>query len=155
MTDTRGRGSRQDEVRQERRRRDGDTLDAGQARKLAIPAEVEAKLTAQGRSARWVNDVGSRIADLTVRDDWDVVEGVDPREVTINVKKGETAKAILLSKPNQFIDEDRRKKDANRRSMEEGMLKGRVPNQGGDATPLPDNFYADKANKIDRGNQIL
>lgn len=151
------RTARQDEVRQQRRRRDDTTLDAGQALKLAIPPEIEAKLTEQGRTARWVNDVGNRMHRLTVLDDWDKVEGVDPMPVVINSDKGTTANAVLISKPNDFISDDRRKKDASRRAMEDGMLKGAVPNTGGDtpATALPDNFYADKANKIERANQLI
>lgn len=158
MTETSGRTARQDEVRQQRRRRDDTTLDAGQALKLAIPPGIAAKLAEQGREARWANDVGNRIERLTVFDDWDVVEGVEPRAVVTNSDKGTTAKAILLSKPKEFIDEDRRKKDAGRRAMEDGMLKGAVPNSGSGNTPataLPDTFYADKANKIERANQLL
>lgn len=157
MTEAAGRTARQTEVRQERRRRDDTTLDAGQALKLAIPPEVEAKLAEQGRELRWANDTGNRIHRLTVLDDWDKVEGVEPQPVVIDRDKGITTQAILLSKPREFIDEDRRKKDASRRSMEDGMLKGTVPNAGSGDTPataLPENFYADKANKIERANQI-
>jgi hypothetical protein len=151
MTTESGRTARQDEVRHERRRRNDDTLDAGQARKLAIPAHIEAQLAAQGRTGRWVNDVGSSIEDRTVRDDWDKVEGVEPRTVVID-RKGTTAQTILLSKPKAFIAEDRAKKEAARRERERAMEKGQVPG----AQPLPsDTFYADKANKIERGNQIL
>lgn len=158
MTEASGRTARQDEVRQQRRRRDDTTLDAGQAQHLAIPPEIEAKLAEQGRIGRWANDVGNRIHRLTVLDDWDKVEGVDPRPVIVNSDKGTTAKAVLLSKPKEFIDEDRRKKDATRRAMEDGMLKGTVPNAGSGDTPataLPETFYADKANKIERANQLL
>lgn len=156
MTEASGRTARQTEVRQERRRRNDTTLDAGQALKLAIPPEIEAKLAEQGRTARWANDVGNRIHQLTVLDDWDKVEGVAPQPVVVNQKDGTTANAILLSKPKEFIDEDRRKKDAVRRSMEDGMLSGAVPNAGdAPATPLPENFYADKANKIERANQLI
>jgi hypothetical protein len=142
---------RQDEVRRERRRRDDTTIDAGQARKLAIPPHIEKQLAAQGRSARWINDVGSRVQDLTVRDDWDIVEGVEPREVVTNVKEGTTAKAILISKPDVFIAEDRAKKDATRRAQEDALLNAKIPG----AADAPDGMYADKANKIARGNQIL
>jgi hypothetical protein len=158
MTEASGRTARQDEVRQERRRRNDTTLDAGQAMKLAIPPEIAAKLAEQGREPRWANDVGNRIHRLTVLDDWDKVEGVAPQPVVINSDKGTTANAVLLSKPKEFIDEDRRKKDATRRAMEDGMLKGAVPNAGsGDApaTALPENFYADPANKLERANQLL
>ena len=150
MTDTRGRADRQTEVAAERRRRDDATLDGGQARKLAIPAHIEAKLAAEGRTARWINDVGSRVQDLTVRDDWDKVEGVEPREVVIDKAKGLTTKAYLVSKRNDFIAEDRAKKDKARREQEEAMLAGHVPG----ATPAA-NTYADKANKIQRDNRIL
>jgi hypothetical protein len=157
MTEASGRTARQDEVRQERRRRNDDTLDAGQALKLAIPPEVQQKLAEQGREARWANDVGNRIHRLTVLDDWDKVEGVAPQPVVINGDKGTTANAILLSKPKEFIEEDRRKKESGRRAMEEGLLKGAVPNGNSDvpSTSLPDNFYADKANKIGRANQLI
>lgn len=157
MTEQSGRTARQDEVRQERRRRDDTTLDAGQAMKLAIPPEIATRLAEQGREARWANDTGNRIHRLTVLDDWDKVEGVEPQPVVIDRAKGITAQAILLSKPKDFIDEDRRKKDATRRAMEDGMLSGAVPNAGSGDTPataLPENFYADKANKIERANQI-
>lgn len=158
MTEPSGRTARQEEVRQERRRRNDTTLDAGQALKLAIPPEIEAKLAEQGRTARWANNVGNRIHRLTVLDDWDKVEGVDPQPVVVDRAKGTIADAILLSKPKEFMDEDRRKKDAVRRQMEDGMLKGAVPNAGNGETPattLPENFYADKANKIERANQLL
>lgn len=158
MADASGRPARQDEVRQERRRRDDTTLDAGQALKLAIPPEIEKKLAEQGREVRWANDVGNRIHRLTVLDDWDKVEGVEPQPVVVDRDKGTTVKAHLLSKPKAFVDEDRRKKDAVRRSMEDGMLKGNVPNAGNGETPatsLPETFYADKANKIERANQLI
>lgn len=158
MTEASGRTARQTEVRQERRRRDDTTIDAGQALNLAIPPEIAQKLAEQGRSPRWVNDVGNRVHRLTVLDDWDKVEGVESQPVVVNRDKGTIAQAVLLSKPKEFIDEDRRKKDAARRSMEDGMLKGQVPAAGSGDTPataLPDSFYADKANKIERGNQIL
>jgi hypothetical protein len=150
MTDTRGRQTRQEEVRTERRRRNDASLDGRQALKLAIPKAVEEQLTAQGRTPRWVNDVGSRMHDLTVNDDWDKVEGVEPRDVVIDRKTGTTTKAYLLSKRSDFIAEDRKVKDANRRHQEDGMLKGVIPG----ATPAP-NTYADKSNNFGRGNQII
>lgn len=162
MTDTRGHTARQDEVRQERRRRDDATIDGGQARKLAIPHDVEEKLRAAGRTPRWINvevdkngqEIGSRLQDLTVRDDYDRVEGVEPRTVVTNRKTGETAMAYLVSKPTAFIEEDRAKKDKVRRDMEDGMLRGAVP--GTNPKPGTVETYADKANKIERGsNQLI
>jgi hypothetical protein len=158
MTQTSERTARQDEVRQERRRRDDTTLDGGQALKLAIPPEIEKKLAEQGRTARWANDVGNRIHRLTKLDDWDRVDGVEPQPVVVDRAKGVTAQAILLSKPIEFVNDDRRKKDAVRIQTEQAMLEGAVPSNAGSgdapATALPDNFYADKANKIERANKI-
>lgn len=157
MTEASGRQSRQEEVRTERRRRDDATLDAGQALKMAIPQEIERKLTEQGRQWRWANDEGNRIHRLTVLDDWDKVEGVDPREVIISRKGGviQTAKAFLLSKPNDFIDEDRRKKDATRSATETALLGGNVPNAGTAPASRPDNVYVPSGNKIERANQVI
>lgn len=153
MTEARERQGRMAEIGAERRRRSDDTIDAAQAHKMRVPREVEERLKAEGRTARWVNDVGSRMQDMTVRDDWDKVEGVDPRTVKVDIKTGETVKAILVSKRNDFIVEDRLKMDAVRRKTEQAMLTGRDPitNQ---QTLAPDR-YADPANKIERDNRIL
>lgn len=155
MTNAGERGSRKEEVRQERRRRDDATIDGSQALKLAVPPEIERKLTEQGRTWRWANDVGNRMELLTKFDDWDRVEGVEPREVVIDKAKGETAKAYLLSKPKDFMEEDRRKKDAKRRETEQAMLEGHVPNAGTNPASRPDNVYVPPGNKIERGNQII
>lgn len=155
MTGERERQGRLEEVRQERRRRDDATLDGGQALKMAVPPEVERQLTEQGRQWRWANDDGNRIHRLTVLDDWDVVEGVPPRPVIIDRAKGTVVNAILLSKPKDFIREDRAKKDVMRRDTERAMLEGRVPNTGPVPASRPDNVYVPSGNKIERGNQII
>ncbi len=149
MTEDRTRQGRIETETSERRRRSDDNLDAGQALRMRIPGDVEAKLKAQGRTARWINvevdqktgqDTGSRMHDLTVRDDWDKVEGVEPRTVKID-KNGATAKAYLVSKRNDFIEEDRAKKDALRRTKEEAMLTGVDPTTG--QSNLAPDQYAD------------
>lgn len=156
MTETSGRQTRREEVRTERRRRDDATLDGSQALKLAVPPEIERKLTEQGRVWRWANDEGNRIYRLTELDDWDKVEGVEPRDVVIDKTKGQTVKAYLLSKPQAFMDEDRHKKEVIRREAEKATMEGIVPGMpGGQPGPRPANTYADKANKIERGNQII
>lgn len=152
MTEARGRADRQTEVAAERRRRDDATLDGGQAKKLAIPEAIEAKLKAEGRVPRWINDEGNRIHNLTVMDDYDKVEGVDPIPVGTG-KDGKPIMAYLHSKRADFIADDRSKKDKFRRDMEDGMLKGAVPGQN--PTPNTAQTYADKANKIERGNQLI
>jgi len=144
------RTERKDEVRQERRRRSDATLDGSQRRKLAIPPEVEARLKEEGRTPRWAIDTGSRIHQLTVQDDYDKVEGVEPVPVVINRKTGEVANQVLLSKPTAFIDEDRRKMDEPRREMERALLRGKNPE---DPIAARDDFYAVEGNQISHGGR--
>lgn len=144
------RTERKDEVRQERRRRSDSTIDAGQRLKLAIPPEIEARLKAEGRTPRWAVDQGNRIHRLTVQDDYDRVEGVEPVPVIVNRKTGEVANQILLSKPSAFLDEDRAKADAPRREMEAALLRGKNPR---DPIAADDNFYAVEGNKISHGGR--
>lgn len=140
------------EVAAQRRRRDDANL--GPKLKLAVPDEVRARLAAEGRTARWVNDSGSRISDLTTRDDYDHVEGVEPVKVDVN-DEGQPVFAHLLSKRNDFIAEDRAKQDQRRRNAEAGMLRGKSPT-GQPLEPLMGaSVYEDamKSNKIGR-NQV-
>ncbi len=153
MTEQRGRADRQTIESGERRRRSDDTIDGGLALKLGIPPEIEASLKAEGRTARWVNDVGSRLHDTTVRDDWARVQGVEPRSVKIDVKTGAMTKAILVSKRIDFVEEDRAKKEARRKRQETATFTGHDPQTG--QSTLPANQYVHKDTKIDRGNQIL
>jgi hypothetical protein len=147
MADERARADRQTEERQQRRRRSDTTLDGGQSLKLAIPPEVEARLKAQGRTPRWVNDDGNRMHNLTVRDDYDKVDGVKPVVVGKD-KDGRPIKAHLCSKPAAFIAEDEEKRDAGRRELERALLRGKNPENAGN-----DSFYADPANQIQRGER--
>ena len=160
MTEDRSRQGRKEETTQRRRRRDDNS--AFQAPlKLAIPDEIAAKLAEQGRSPRWVNDVGNRMHRLTKLDDYDKVPGVAP----IPVGTGEDGKPImahLLSKPIEFIAEDRAKADKRRRTVEAGMMKGKTLVKTDDGEVLAPvqgqkgaEIYVDKATSIGRGNQII
>lgn len=157
MTEDRQRQGREAEVAQQRRRRSESTL--GIQTKLTIPEEVQAQLKAEGRTPRWVNDEGNRIHNLTVRDDYDKVDGVDPVRVG-QTKEGQPLYAHLLSKPNEFIAEDRAKLEERRRDQERAMVKGQVPTApGAEAAPVHGQkgaeMYVDAATSIGRGNQIL
>lgn len=149
MTEQRGREVRQNEVRQERRRRDDTTIDGGQRLKLAIPLDVEARLKAEGRTPRWVNDDGNRMHNLTRLDDYDKVEGVEPRVVGTN-KEGHPIKAYLCSKPTRFIEEDQAKLDSRRRETEAALLRGKNPD---DPIAGRDDFYVDPSSKIQHGDR--
>lgn len=146
------RADRASQVATERRRR--DDLSGSPRQKLAIPEHVRAKLEAEGLTPRWVNDEGNRIADLTERDDYDKVEGVEP----VKVGTGDDNKPVfahLLAKRTDFLVEDRRKADQRRRDVEASRFgssqQAAQPNAGkmGAAT------YVDPASKIGRANQVL
>jgi hypothetical protein len=153
MADERRQG-RANEVAAERRRR-GDSEFRGNKR-LPIPPKVEAELKAQGRVPRWVNDEGNRMYQLTVQDDYDKVEGVDPVPIGTGVD-GKPILAHLLSKRKDFIEEDRAKADAKRRDTEASLLRGQVPDAGGSnerPSPTGSQSYVDKASSITT-NRIL
>lgn len=147
MTEARMRTDRATEERQQRRRRDDVTIDGSQRLKLAIPDEVRARLQAEGREPRWINDDGNRIHNLTKLDDYDRVDGVEPVLVGTG-KDGEPLKAYLHSKPKDFIREDQRKADSKRVETEKALLRGKNPD---DPVAADGAFYADTANKITRG----
>lgn len=157
MADDRTREDRTATVARERRRRD-DTS-AIKASRMPIPPEVEARLKAEGRTPRWVNDTGNRMHRMTVMDDYDKVEGVDPVPVGLD-ETGKPIMAHLLSKPDQFIAEDRAKADQRRREAEQGMMKGKVPTgPGQESAPVRGAYgaetYVTGDTKIGRGNQII
>ena len=146
------RADRASEVTAERRRR--NDLTGGPSLKLAIPEAVRDRLAAEGRTPRWINDTGNRIADLTTRDDYDKVEGVEK----VKVGTGDDGKPIfahLYSKRNDFIAEDRQKIDQRRRDTEASRFgtadKPAQPNAGQMGAPT----YVDSETSIGRRNQVL
>ena len=146
------RADRATEVATERRRR--DDLSGSPRLKLAIPEQVRAKLAAEGRTPRWVNDTGNRIADLTERDDYDKVEGVEPIKVGTD-GDNKPVFAHLLAKRTDFIAEDRRKADQRRREIEASRFGSpqnpAQPSAGQMGAPT----YVDSASKIGRANQVV
>lgn len=149
MAEARQREDRITQERQERRRRRDTTIDGSQRLKLAIPDEVLARLKSEGRHARWINDEGNRIHNLTQLDDYDRVDGVEP-VVVGTTKEGAPIKAYLHSKPLDFVREDADARDARRRETEAALLRGKNPE---DPTAGDDSFYADEANKFARGER--
>lgn len=153
MADNRSQG-RANEVAAQRRRRGNSEVTTG--KRLPIPPEVEARLKAEGLTPRWANDEGNRIHQLTVQDDYDVVEDVEPVPIGTS-KDGKPIMARLLAKRTDFINEDRAEREKVRANTEKSLLRGQVPQTAGaDAAPSgPSDFYAAKGNKVERGNQIL
>lgn len=160
MTEQRQRQGRKEEVAQSRRRRDDTNFQ--RTSKLSIPDDVAERLKAEGRQPRWVNDEGNRLHNLTVRDDYDKVEGVDPVPVGTR-EDGTPLLAHLLSKPIEFIAEDQAKAEDRRKSIEKGMVKGKMPvktDEGEMLVPVQGargaETYAVKGNSIGGGeNKIL
>jgi hypothetical protein len=149
MADDRTRADRTTEERTERRRRSDTTIDGSQRLKLAIPEDVEARLKAEGRQPRWINDEGNRLHNLTQLDDYDRVDGVEPRVVG-TTKEGKPIKAFLHSKPIDFVNEDRQKLDSRRRETEAALLRGKNPQ---DPVAADDSFYAVEGNQISHGGR--
>lgn len=149
MVETRERADRITEEVAQRRRRSDTTLDGAQRLKLAIPEEVAARLSQEGREPRWVNDEGNRMHNLTKLDDYDRVDGVEPRVVG-TTKEGTPIKAYLCSKPKAFIEQDRAKADAPRVEFEKALERGKNPD---DPIAGDNSFYADPANSISRGGR--
>lgn len=149
MTEQRARVDRQTEERQQRRRRDDTTIDGSGRLKLSVPPEVEARLKADGRQPRWINDEANRIHNLTKLDDYDRVDGVEP-VVVGSTKEGQPIKAYLHSKPVDFIREDQVKLDTSRREVEAALLRGKNPT---DPIAADDSFYADQTNAISHGGR--
>lgn len=158
MTEQRQRTERKTEEAAQRRRRADGTIDGNLSKRLHIPENVEARLKADGLTPRWVNDEGNRIFNLTERDDYDAVAGVEPVPVGTS-KDGKPIMAHLLAKRNDFILEDRAKAEQRRRETEQGMVGGRIPTPDGNSAPVRGvagaAAYVDRASSIGRGNQII
>lgn len=153
------RQGRKEAVAEQRRRRDDTNL--GSPLKMVIPEDVRARLKAEGRTPRWVNDERNRIYNLTVKDDYDKVEGVEPIPTgDVDPQTGEPVMAHLLSKRDDFIAEDEAKKEQRRKEVERAMVQGKVPGAPG-AEPQPvrgqqgAQTYVTASTSIGRGNQII
>lgn len=136
--------SRAEAISQERRRRNTNAL-AGHRQRLAIREELDPDFT-----YRWVNDDGTRMHDLTVNDDWEIVENrsgtMKPdgtgmgAEVAVPVGRGENGRplrAVLLRKRKDWYDDDERAKQRRIDDVEAGLKVGAVPGADGDKTYVP------------------
>jgi len=129
---------RQDETRKRRRRREG--LGDERNLKLHIPESMKDP----GFEYRWVNDRPGRIRQLTVEDDWDVVDtakmGGDPdpdkniAEGTVLSRVGDKytgEKTTLIRKPKDLYAADRKERDDKLKKIEDTMRRAVPPVQGG------------------------
>lgn len=156
MDDRNERAEPRAQVEAQRRRRRGDEA-LSAAKRLPIPPEVEARLKAEGLVPRWVNDQGNRMHRMTVQDDYDRVEGVEPVPVGTD-EAGKPILAHLLAKRRDFIEEDRAKADERRRETEASLFRSAddvdAAGQGSNPNPASVRRYVAPESKIGR-NQVV
>ena len=136
--------SRADTIKQERRRRNTDAL-GGKRRRLAVTGQLDHENFAY----RWVNDEDTRLHDLTVNDDWEVVsdrsgtlksDGAGTgAEISVPVGMGTKApmKAVLLRKRKDWYDDDKRAEQRRIDETEASLKSGAVPGAGSDQSYVP------------------
>ena len=115
-----GRPPRAQIERTQRRRRNGTANTAA----LDVTDDIKAKLAAEGKEGRWINDIGNRMHDKTVSDDWDKVSDVEPRVVGMDKRTGEQIKAYYCAKPIEFLEEDRALRLADIAKREQAIARG-------------------------------
>lgn len=135
-----------EEIKQERRRRSSNL--SGRRNRMGID---ESKLDRVNYEYRFVNDEGTRLYDLTVNDDWDVVKD---RSGTLKVdgtgvgtetavpvgmgQHGAPVRAVLLRKPKHMYIDDKRAEQRLIDEQEAGLKAGATPGAGmGEQTYIP------------------
>lgn len=139
--------SRSDQMKAERRRRNSDAL-GGKRRKLSVSKQ---ELDTDNFEYRWINDVGSRVYDLTVNDDWDVVSDRDAKvktdgsgagsEVAVRAgtqDNGNAVRSILVRKPKAFANDDKAAKQRRIDETEASLKQGNSPGGNSDGQYVPD-----------------
>lgn len=129
--------SRGTQITAERRRRNTDAL-TGTRKKLAVTGALDQENFAY----RWANDEGNRLHELTVADDWEVVQDRDGTvkpdakstgtEVSVPVGTGEhgrPVRAVLLRKRKDWHEDDKRQK-LSRIDAQETALKAGASSDG-------------------------
>lgn len=142
---------RVEQVAKERRRRNNADLDGFTTLRLGLTPEQMAEH--KDFDLRWVNDEKNRVWVLTNQDDWDVVEGIEPRPVGTDVV-GKPVNAVLLRKPKVYADEDRKAKIENINRRENSVLRAANPEAAwadpDNASQQAGNVYVPQGNSIQR-----
>lgn len=130
----RGRPPRSQEVQTQRRRRADSGATAGL--KLHVPENMKDP----NFEYRWVNDRPGRVHQLTVQDDWDVVSTDRPDQLTAaaegsvmkrSVDKSNGDNAVLLRKPKDYFEADRKEKQRPVDEIEKALRSGPAPSSEG------------------------
>jgi activator of 2-hydroxyglutaryl-CoA dehydratase len=120
MTDETTRPTRADEVRQERRRKPGETTHYGV--KLHVPEDKKDPRY----TYRHVNDTGDRIEAMKA-EDWDPAP-IDGKSVTSRHvgtdAGGKSIKAVLMRKQKAWYEADQKEKRKPLDEMEEAIKRG-------------------------------
>jgi hypothetical protein len=112
--------TRADATATERRRRKEGSLDGNRDMKLSVPNGTnEADF-----EYRWINDLGNRMHQKTVQDDWDKVSGIDPVPAGTD-EFGKPYFAHYCRKPKEFVEEDRKANLAGIAEREKGVIGGK------------------------------
>lgn len=139
----RARPTREEDNQAQRRRRQPGTIDRMDELTLAIPDAVsEAN---PDHTFRWALDNPKRIHGLTVKDDWDVVEGVDPIPDHTS-KAGKQVSLVLLKKRKDYWEEDQATKAAALKEQERALLRARKTDTADDRSD--DVSYVPEGNRI-------
>jgi len=144
MTDAAVKSTRAEEVRQERRRKPGSTVNYGQ--KLGVP---EDQIDRKTYEHRFVNDVANRVQNMT-DDDWDPapINGASTETRVVGTDSGKPIKAILMRKRKDWYDADQKAKRKPLDEMEQAIKRGAA--HGKEAELAGDVAYTPGTNTIER-----
>lgn len=125
--------TRADAIQGERRRRNTDAL-SGKRNRMGVDMS---KLDTKNFEHRWINDSGSRVHDLTVNDDWDIVPdrdgGIKADNAAMGAQTAITAgtgsngapvRAVLVRKPKQLYNDDKAALQRRIDEQEAGITSG-------------------------------
>lgn len=139
------RPTRAQTERIERRRRSAGTNTGV----LSVPDEITAKLAAEGKEGRWINDVDNRMHDKTVNDDWDKVPEVKERQVGVDKRTGKPIFAHYCAKRSDFLAADRQERLDVIKEQERAIVRG---NDGSELNAEGGAYQPKSQNRI--GNTI-
>lgn len=137
--------TRQEEVAQERRRRQPGTLDRVAQMKLVVPDSVRAKYP--NDAFRFINDSENRMHDKTVNDDWTKVdENLSPKIPVGTDRFGKPIYAYLCRKPKDYLAADAKAIVDATVEQERGIMRGQQ--QANPEAPLEGAYVPDGVNSI-------
>lgn len=145
--------TRADEVRNERRRKPGNTVQAGV--RLTVD---ESKLDRQNYEYRWVNDDGARMSRMH-SEDWDPAPegavtdshsaGTVGAKLAGTDKEGKPMNAVLMRKRKDWYRDDQKEKQDGLNVTEHGIKTGTAHQSTGEPALNEGVYTPDGGNKID------